>query len=47
MIVLFLDMGRSILVIEWNLFKKELKCFLEFVDLVDNVGEVRVKLLNI
>lgn len=47
MIVLFLDMGKSILEIEWNLFRKELKCFLEFVDLVDNVGEVRVKLLNV
>ena len=47
MIVLPPDMGKSILEIERNLLRKELKRFLEFADLADNAGEARVKLLNV
>ena len=47
MIVLPPDLGREAWEVERNLLKKELKRFLEFADLADNVGEARSKLLEL
>jgi DNA phosphorothioation system restriction enzyme len=47
MIVLPPRLDRKTLEVERNLLKKELRRFVEFADLADNVGEARIKLLDL